>query len=139
MDEPGPVDASPDGEIIPRDLHSDTFHFVTKAFLTLDEVTADAAPYTYCIGSNRLNLRRIAWEYRNSVRPEQYASPFEYYNRVNADEMAALKLSPKPFPAPPNTLILTNTFGLHLRGKFRKKGGTRRVLRLDFRSNPFRL
>jgi hypothetical protein len=123
-------------EVSSGDLHSDTFHHVTIVFLTLNDLTSENSPYVYAPGSQRLNARRLAWEYRNSIRPEQYEAG-EYHNRVWEDERRWLGVQPVAFEARKNSLILTNTFGLHLRGSMTRKGAVRRMLRLDFRSSPF--
>jgi Phytanoyl-CoA dioxygenase (PhyH) len=125
-----------DPEVSSGDLHTDTFHYVTKVFLTLNDLTLENSPFVYAPGSHRLSFRRLAWEYRNSIRPEQYDS-VEYHNRVWEDEREWLGIKPQQIQAKKNSLIITNTFGLHLRGAMTKEGAVRRMLRLDFRSNPF--
>jgi hypothetical protein len=134
--EPMPVTSQRDAEVSSGDLHADTFHFVTKAFLTLNEMTTENSPYHYCYGSHQLTKKRIAWEYANSIKSNQYQD--DYYNRVYAEQMAEMNLTPTPIVAKENTLIITDTFGFHFRGQMTKKGEIRRMLRLDFRSNPFR-
>ncbi len=136
--DPLPVGSDRDGEVSSGDLHADTFHYVTKAFLTLTDITRENGPYTYAIGSQRLTLRRLAWEYRNSLRQEQYEDE-QYHNRLFEAQMRELGVEPVEIECEKNTLILTNTFGFHLRGRMTRKGALRRMLRLDFRSNPFRL
>jgi hypothetical protein len=135
--DPATLPASRDLEISSGDLHADTFHYVTKAFLTLDDVTLANSPYTYASGSHRLTPSRLWWEYRNSLRPEQYENG-EYHNRVWEAEQKRLRIVPAPLEVPRNTLIVTNTFGFHRRGPMTRLGAVRRMLRLDFRSNPFR-
>jgi hypothetical protein len=125
-----------DEEISSGDMHTDTFHYVTKAFLTLDDVSMENSPYTYATRSHRLTLSRLAWEYRNSIRPEQYRSG-EYHNRIWDAEQRQLGIEPTPLEVPRNTLIVTNTFGFHRRGPMTRRGAVRRMLRVDFRSNPF--
>lgn len=115
----------------PGDLHTDTFHTVTKAFLTLNDITLENSPYTYVFGSNRLSLRRLVWEYHNSIRPEQIISP-NYLNRVWPDEQIKLGVNDKQIKVNSNSLIITNTFGLHHRGSMTRKGAVRKMLRLDF-------
>ena len=126
-----------DAEVSTGDLHADTFHYVTKAFLTLNDVTLSNGPYTYAIGSHRITFSRLVWEYRNSLRPEQYETG-QYHNRVWADERRRLAIEAHPLQVRKNTLIVTNTFGFHLRGSMTTIGAVRRMFRLDFRSNPFR-
>ena len=133
--EPADVNPERDPEVSSGDMHADTFHYVTKAFLTLDDVTLENSPYTYAIGSHRLTLRRLVWEYRNSLRAEQYETD-EYHNRAWDPDQHWLHMQPQPLQVKKNTLIVTNTFGFHRRGSMTKKGALRRMLRLDFRSNP---
>jgi hypothetical protein len=134
--DPGSIPPSRDLEVSAGDLHADTFHFVTKAFLTLDDVTVVNAPYTYASGSHRLTPARLWWEYRNSLRPEQYRNA-EYHNRVWESEQQRLRLRPEPIEVPRNTLIVTNTFGFHRRGPMTRLGAVRRMIRADFRSDVF--
>lgn len=126
-----------DMEISSGDLHADTFHFVTKAFFTLNDMTTANSPYTYCYSSHVLNVRRLIWEYQNSIKSSQYQA--DYYNRVYPDQISAMNLKITPIVARKNTLIITDTFGFHFRGQMKEKGNIRRMLRMDFRSNPFRL
>jgi len=133
---PGDVGAR-DAEVSSGDMHADTFHYVTKAFLTLNDVTLENSPYTYARGTQRLTLSRLFWEYRNSLRGEQYTTD-EYHNRVWESELDRLGIHGEPLEVPKNTLIVTNTFGFHRRGAMTRQGAMRRMLRLDFRSNPFR-
>lgn len=135
-DPPRPVEATRDSEVSSGDLHTDTFHYVTKAFLALCDITEENSPFTYVVGSHRLTMRRLLWEYRNSVKPEQYRSP-EYHNRMFEAEAQRLGFVAEKITCKANTLILTNTFGFHLRGAMTRQGAVRRMLRLDFRSNPF--
>lgn len=134
--EPAPPSVDRDPEISSGDLHADTFHYVTKAFLTLNAVTVENSPYTYAIGSNRLGLRRIIWEYQNSIRRRQFESS-GYHNRVWEAEQKWLRLNIRRIEADQNSVIITNTFGFHFRGPMTKKHAVRKMLRLDFRSDPF--
>lgn len=134
--EPSDIDLSRSDELSPGDLHTDSFHYITKAFLTLNDVTMVNSPYMYVVGSHRLTVSRLAWEYRNSLRREQYTGN-EYQNRVWEIDRERLRLAAIPLQVGKNTLIVTNTFGFHCRGAMTQKGAVRRMLRLDFRSNPF--
>jgi hypothetical protein len=120
------------------DMHSDTFHRVTKAFLTVSPMTHENSPYTYCIGTQRVTWRRLLWEYRNSIRADQYGGDDEFRRRLFSHEIERMGLRPVPLTAFPNTLILTDTSGFHLRGTMTRKGAVRKMLRMDFRSDPFR-
>lgn len=120
----------------PGDLHTDTFHTVTKAFLSLSDITLENSPFVYCLGSHKLSVRRLIWEYYNSIRGEQYSFD-NYHGRLYDRDIKRMKLDPQPYTLSKNSLIITDTFGFHHRGQMSKKGNTRRLLRMDFRSNPF--
>src|SRR5690606_38604142 len=47
-------------------LHSDTFHSSAKAWLFLENVTADEGPFVYVPGSHHLNPERLNWEQQKS-------------------------------------------------------------------------
>ena len=133
-----PADDARETENSSGDLHSDTFHRVTKAFLTLSPMTMENSPYTYCVGTQRLSWSRLRWEYQNSIRSDQYAAGDEFRRRVFPRDIRRMGLQPRAFTALPNTLILTDTGGFHFRGAMTRKGAVRTMVRMDFRSDPFR-
>ncbi|WP_243652489.1 phytanoyl-CoA dioxygenase family protein [Novosphingobium sp. PhB165] len=120
-------------------LHADAFHSSLKAWLFLNPVAHDEAPFTYVRGSHRLTPERLDWEYRRSlVGPQQMdrlsgrGSP-----RVNSAELAEMGLSePEVFAIPGNTLVVADTLGFHARGT-----SVRAVERVEIwsyaRRNPF--
>jgi hypothetical protein len=48
-------------------LHIDTFHSIAKAWLFLQDVGDDDGPLAYIPGSHRLDEKRLAWEYAQSL------------------------------------------------------------------------
>ena len=136
--EPVSVEESRDDENSSGDMHSDSFHVVTKAFLTLTPLTRQNSPFLYCRGSQRLSLGRLRYEFGTSVRSDQYDRG-EFRRRVLASDILRMGLKPDAVTADRNTMLITDTCGFHLRGRMTVKGAVRKMLRLDFRSNPFTL
>ncbi len=122
-----------------KHLHADTFHPTMKAWLFLDDVSEEQGPFSYITGSNRLTLKRLAWEYRQSVLgrdlPDRYArrgSP-----RLSEQDRIDLGLpEPTRFAVPRNTLVIANTFGFHARSPVAGPC-TRLAIYADSRTNPF--
>lgn len=120
-------------------LHSDTFHPTMKSWFFLEDVPAERGPFTYVPGSNRLTLKRLAWEYRRSLSarsdPDGYSERGSL--RVSSHDLQAMDLpGPVSLAVPKNTLVVANTCGFHCRG--RAKAGTSRLEIWSFsRTNPF--
>ncbi|WP_395337214.1 phytanoyl-CoA dioxygenase family protein [Novosphingobium sp. BL-8H] len=120
-------------------LHADAFHSSLKAWLFLNPVAPDEAPFTYVRGSHRLTPERMEWEYRRSlVDPREMprltgrGSP-----RVSSEDLAAMRLGEgEPLAVPGNTLVVADTIGFHARG-----ASVRPVERVEIwsyaRRNPF--
>lgn len=131
--------AGPD-EIDPQEaLHADAFHTSLKAWLFLNPVAKDAAPFTYVPGSHRLTPERLDWEQRRSIvasegtdRLSARGSP-----RVCEDDLASMKLPPaRGMAVDANTLIVADTLGFHARGA--SVGPVERVEIWSYsRRNPF--
>jgi hypothetical protein len=127
------------GEDPQKQLHADTFHPTMKAWLFLDDVTAEGGPFSYVAGSHRLTLKRLAWEYRQSIAgrelPDRYArrgSP-----RLTEQDRIALGLpEPTRFAVPRNTLVIADTFGFHARSAVAAPC-TRLAIYASSRTNPF--
>jgi len=124
-----------------KDLHKDTFHPTMKAWLFLDDVDADSAPFTYVPGSHQLTMSRLRWEYSMSLDAARSSNGHTANGafRLSREDLGAMGLpAPKAIAAKKNTLVLANTVGFHCRGK--AKG---RVTRLELwaysRKNPFLL
>jgi hypothetical protein len=100
--------------------HADAFHPTMKAWLFLNDVDADNGPFCYFPGSHRLTLKRLRWEYRQSLSAKTssnfYTSRGSF--RLAKADQSALELAPiKSFAVPANTLIIANTYGFHCRGQ----------------------
>lgn len=122
-----------------KKLHLDTFHPTIKMWLFLDDVGADRGPFTYVPGSHRLSLKRLAWEYRQSLSARESENPHHAHGafRVTAEDLRELALpAPRAVTARRNTLVIANTVGIHRRGD--AKG---QISRLELwgtsRKNPF--
>lgn len=89
------------------ELHSDTFHTITKAFFYIEDTDKSNGAHRYVPGSHRLGLRRLIFEYLNSVFAHN-GSP-----RVSERQLTWMGLEAKDLELPANTLIVENTFGFH--------------------------
>jgi hypothetical protein len=101
------------------DLHADTFHPTVKAWLFLNDVDADAMPFTYVPGSHRPNAARLSWEREMSIRASRRRHlPEERLVRaIDRQRLAELGFAePLAIAAPANTLVVADTFGFHSRG-----------------------
>lgn len=119
-------------------LHEDAFHPSVKAWLFLDDVAEDAAPFTYVPGSHRLTPARLDWERRKSIgarSADRLTGRGSF--RIEESELAALGLPPPMRCAvPANTLVVADTVGFHARGP-----SVRPTCRVEIwaygRGNPF--
>lgn len=112
------TDGAPDGD--PQEvLHADAFHSSLKAWLFLNPVAADEAPFTYVPGSHRLTPQRLDWEYRRSLadprtidRLSARGSP-----RAGPADLAQMNLpGARALALPANTLVVADMMGFHARG-----------------------
>jgi hypothetical protein len=130
------VKGPPDPQL---ELHSDAFQPSVKAWLFLNDVKADAAPFTYVPGSHRIDAKRLAWEKRMSVAASSDGPRLTRRGsfRVQADELPCLGLpQPRSFEVSANTLVVADTFGFHARGP--SEGASFRVEIWAFgRQSPF--
>jgi hypothetical protein len=120
-------------------FHSDTFHPTVKAWLFLEDVDADAAPFTYVPGSHRHNRRRLAWERRMSRTARLAGDRLTAEGSLRISEREIRRLGygpPVRMPVGANTLVVADTSGIHARGTT-----TRQTARVSIwaysRSNPF--
>jgi len=114
------------------DLHTDTFHTLTKGFFYLKDVDVHNAAFTFVPRSHRLSRRRLLFEYWNSIGRKSQAP------RVSDQELTRMGLKAQPMAFRANTLVIANTFGFHGRGMFSRADVTRDIVKLDYRSHPFR-
>jgi len=130
------VDGAPDPQ---RNLHSDTFHSTMKAWLFLDDVSDDNGPFTYVPGSHRLTVKRLKWEYQQSLSGSRLRDSYGARGslRISEAELPSLGLpEPVAFKVPANTLIIGDTHGFHRRG-VATKVSSRMELWAFSRTNPF--
>jgi hypothetical protein len=121
-------------------LHADTFHPTMKAWLFLEDVTPENGPFTYVRGSNRLTWKRLAWEYRRSIRARGMKDGYSEKGsfRVEESELQDLGLpAPEALSVPANTLVIASTYGFHRRGDTTSKQATRLEIWALSRVNPF--
>lgn len=128
-----------DGDDPQECLHADAFHSSLKAWLFLNPVASDEAPFRFVPGSHRLTPARLEWEYRRSLadprsidRLSARGSP-----RVRPDDLAEMGLpDAEALAVPANTLVVADTLGFHARG-----ASKRPVERVEIwsysRRNPF--
>jgi len=112
----GVVAGDPDPQLA---LHSDAFQPSVKAWLFLNDVRPDAAPFTYVPGSHRLTAERLAWEKKTSIAASIGGIRLTRRGsfRVNPDELPGIGLPPpRSFAVPANTLVVADMFGFHARG-----------------------
>lgn len=122
-----------------KNMHSDTFHPTMKAWLFLEDVSAANGPFTYVRGSNRLTMKRLAWEYQRSrkakANPDGYSEKGSF--RADADDLKAMGLpEPAGLAVKAGTLVIANTNGFHGRGQA-EPGASRLEFWAYARPTPF--
>lgn len=127
------------GAVDPQtDLHSDTFHATSKAWLFLHDVGPEDGPFTYVPGSHKLTPERLHWEYRQSLIAR--SDPREHHRygsfRITPSELQEMGYSPRTMTVRANTLVVADTRGFH--GRTPSRNPTMRVsLYAYLRRNPF--
>jgi hypothetical protein len=122
-----------------KDLHSDTFHPTLKGWFFLEDVDPQKGPFEYVPGSHRLTRKRLAWEYRQSLKARRSPNPHvsDGSFRIRQGELGELGLpEPMKFAVPANTLVLADTAGFHRRGQT-LDGSERMAVYIFMRTNPF--
>ena len=123
-----------------KTLHSDTFHPTMKAWLFLEDVTHDMGPFTYVPGSQKLSLKRLAWEYKKSIIGKNLNDGYSEKGSMRLTEEERKQLGfndAKGFAVKANTLVMANTNGFHARGNVNGKNITRLEIWAYSRPNPF--
>lgn len=103
-----------------KTAHADAFHPTMKAWLFTHEVSSENGPFCYYPGSHRLSLKRIRWEYRQSLLAKTSTNRYTARGsfRLSEADRETLDLAPmQQFTVPANSLIVANTYGFHCRGK----------------------
>jgi ectoine hydroxylase-related dioxygenase (phytanoyl-CoA dioxygenase family) len=130
----GGEDLNPDSQ---RVLHRDTFHHTYKTWFYLDDVEAAHGPTEVVAGSHRSSLRRLRWEYRQSLPAPDGTKPAGGAFRIGVDELAALGLpQPRQLTCRANSLVIVNTKGFHRRG-VAPRDTVRRSIYANFRPQAF--
>jgi len=122
-----------------KTLHSDTFFPAVKAWLFLQDVSAEQGPFTYIPGSQRLSWKRLQWEYRKSIVGARLHDGYSEKGSLRADaaDQAHMQLArPLSLTARAGTLVIANTVGFHGRGQA-QAGASRLEIWAYSRHNPF--
>ena len=120
-------------------IHSDTFHATSKAWLFLQDVGEDEGPFCFVPGSHRLTPARLDWQHECSLTaaadPDGHHASGSF--RIDPGALAALGLpQPQRMAVPANTLIVADTFAFHGRAPSEKQT-VRCELHWHMRRNPF--
>lgn len=122
-------------------FHSDTFHPTMKAWLFLEDVTAEKGPFEYICGSNKLNWQRIKWEYQQSIGVREEGAKYARRGSLRVDLDRATQMGYGPvisFDVKENSMVIADTFGFHRRGEA-AANTTRLSVAFSNRINPFLL
>jgi hypothetical protein len=114
------------------DLHSDIFFTTHSAFFFIKDSSIEAGTFWFALGSQRLNLRRLLFEYYSSWSKKQMSSP-----RIDGFFKKFLGVIDVPIIAKANTMVIANNFGFHRRGHA-ETGTNRSCFRINTRINPIR-
>ncbi|WP_346898606.1 phytanoyl-CoA dioxygenase family protein [uncultured Roseibium sp.] len=121
------------------DVHADTFHATSKAWLFLQDVGEEDGPFCFVPGSHKVTPERLEWEYQCSLtastdgRNHHASGSF----RIKPEELDALGLpQPVRMAVPANTLIVADTFAFHGRTPS-DRPTTRAEVHWHMRRNPF--
>lgn len=121
------------------DVHSDTFHATSKAWLFLQDVGEEDGPFCFVPGSHRLTPERLEWQHECSLtaaaNPDGHHASGSF--RIPHEDLSALGLpQPVRMAVPANTLIVADTFAFHGRTPSQKPT-IRCEVHWHMRRNPF--
>jgi hypothetical protein len=134
-----PVPVTPVRLVGTNYIHADV-HFPTiKAWLYLNDVDESNGATMYALGSLRITLARLAYEYDASVRVAKAKSRHEVHSAVpyglarmpTAAQLERMGARAVSMNGKANTLFIANTMGFHRRGDF-QPGTTRDLLAIRF-------
>lgn len=134
------VIVDPSGQKDPQsNIHSDTFHATSKAWLFLQDVGEEDGPFCFVPGSHRLTPERLNWQHQCSLTaasdPDSHHASGSF--RVRTEELSDLKLpQPVRMAVRANTLIVADTFAFHGRTPS-EKPTIRSELHWHMRRSPF--
>jgi len=118
------VIVDPSGQKDPQsNIHSDTFHATSKAWLFLQDVGEEDGPFCFVPGSHRLTPERLNWQHQCSLsaatNPDSHHASGSF--RVDPEELPRLNLrQPVRMAVRANTLIVADTFAFHGRAPSEK-------------------
>lgn len=119
--------------------HCDTFQPTMKAWLFLEDVTSENGAFCFSKGSQRLNWRRLRWEYACSLKARSMNDGHseEGSFRLSEDDIRSLGIRrPEPVCVKAGTLVIANTNAVHCRGDA-TPGKSRLELWANKRAAPF--
>jgi len=134
-----PVHVDPVRLIGTHYIHADV-HFPTiKAWLYLNDVDQTNGATMYALGSQRITMARLAYEYDASVRVAQAKTqgalhsetPYGLVRMPTREQLQRMGVREVPMSGRANTLFIANTQGFHRRGDF-QQGKTRDLLAIRF-------
>jgi len=134
------VIAQPSGKKDPQtNVHADTFHATSKAWLFLQDVGEDDGPFCFVPGSHKLTEKRLDWQHQCSMSASRGQDSHHASGsfRISSEELEALGLpQPKRMAVPANTLVVADTFAFHGRTPS-DKPTVRCEVHWHMRRNPF--
>jgi hypothetical protein len=114
-------------------VHTDTFFSNQNAWYFVDDCPLESGPFVYGIGSHRITLRRLLFQYLASLRSMRGEAGSA---RLTAGFKKLMNVDPRPIPVKANTLIISNNFGFHARGAG-VPGTHRAAFKLSMKETPF--
>jgi hypothetical protein len=121
-------------------LHADVHYPTFKAFLYLGDTDESNGAFNYALGSHRLTLARLAYEYDASVqvavkkRDDPHVA--KYYGILKSpseQHCRRMGIRCTPIVGKANTLVIANTHGFHRQGDF-EDGAVREAVMFCFRT-----
>jgi hypothetical protein len=113
------------------EMHSDTYYDTYKAWLYLEDITVEKAPFAYVKGTHKVESKRLRYDYANSFQPVPSPS-----RRITQEEIIKRNLQETVVVCKANTLAMANTFGYHRRLEG-VAGFSRLALYASVRFHPF--
>ncbi|QHT71550.1 hypothetical protein GXP67_35250 [Rhodocytophaga rosea] len=114
-------------------MHSDTYYDTYKAWLYLEDITLNKAPFAYVKSTQKVNMARLRYDYKNSISERPSPS-----RRITEEEINQRALKETIVTCKANTLAMANTFGYHRRLEG-ESGNSRIALYTSVRFHPFKL
>ncbi|WP_417669376.1 phytanoyl-CoA dioxygenase family protein [Roseibium sp.] len=134
------VIVNPDGRKDPQsNVHADTFHATSKAWLFLQDVGEEDGPFCFVPGSHKLTAERLEWQHQCSLSASRDSDSHHASGsfRIRSEDLKTLGLpQPVRMAVPENTLIVADTFAFHGRTPS-DKATVRCELHWHMRRNPF--